>query len=708
MNKILRILFFLLIAVMAIAGQNAEASSDWTITSYMDANETLYSGTKTEVFDAEDNSLGYYRYDFLEQVAIDGTGKGDGNQNTGKYLHYDYDYEGEGDRYYLADYSLGSYNNQITPWTGDLPSVAVYPEAATGSIVCFNDLGPDAGENPDWVNSLLLNRPFYVNDAFSTEGNGINVYTGLQKVLDPSGTPESLYMASATVSVYPPGTEYVPCATKPHYDNKIVVGSYLSSDFYNYFFIKNVSAGDLTHLNYGFGLINEDLECVPGDESADYKRYHTAEWSVDGVADVGVYDWEPGQFRGNFNQISKLKELYPHLKVLISIGGDGATVNARLKEAASSSSNRTNFASSCIDVFIKGNFDPSISSKPDIFDGINIDWEFPGSAADKSNYTALMAEFRSQLDDLTATTGKKYELTIAGPAGDQKDYIDVASIQEYLDFIGVMTQDFHVPCYQGSCSGDPLIANFHSTLDYVEGNPDQRFYVRNVIDEWANASATKDKLVISVPFYGRGWSGVPEGTSTHGLWQTATGYGVATGTTYREIKALEDDTNKDYTEYRSSGTSTAPWLYSPTDDIFFSYDDPEVLEDKSDYVKTEGLKGMFMWKLSDDTNNKDLAGTIYGKFTDPSAVISSVGTSSVATSSATITWDTDEMSDTQIEYGTTTSYGSTTTRDINFTTEHSQGLSGLSAGTLYHYRVKSRDAVGNISVSGDYTFRTGS
>ncbi|MGZ6249219.1 MAG: hypothetical protein ACXWMC_06365 [Syntrophales bacterium] len=143
--------------------------------------------------------------------------------------------------------------------------------------------------------------------------------------------------------------------------------------------------------------------------------------------------------------------------------------------------------------------------------------------------------------------------------------------------------------------------------------------------------------------------------------------------------------------------------------------------------------------------------------------ISSVSASSITQNSATITWTTNEASDSQVEYGLTTSYGSSTTLDTSMVTSHSQGLSwvfcanegqlcsftgtknvrygangvyvsktltdgtmcdnsvfgdplpnvvkqcyisGLLASQLYHYRVKSKDAAGNLATSGDYTFTT--
>jgi hypothetical protein len=87
-------------------------------------------------------------------------------------------------------------------------------------------------------------------------------------------------------------------------------------------------------------------------------------------------------------------------------------------------------------------------------------------------------------------------------------------------------------------------------------------------------------------------------------------------------------------------------------------------------------------------------------------MISAVAAASVSTAGATITWTTNEASDSQVEYGPTTAYGSLGLLDGNRVTAHSQALGGLVAATLYHYRVRSRDAAGNLAVSGDFTFTT--
>ncbi len=89
-------------------------------------------------------------------------------------------------------------------------------------------------------------------------------------------------------------------------------------------------------------------------------------------------------------------------------------------------------------------------------------------------------------------------------------------------------------------------------------------------------------------------------------------------------------------------------------------------------------------------------------------VISGVAASSITSSGATVTWTTNEASDTQVDYGTTTAYGSSTALVSSMVTNHSAALSALSASALYHYRVKSRDAAGNLAQSGDFTLTTSS
>src|SRR2546425_13107946 len=90
----------------------------------------------------------------------------------------------------------------------------------------------------------------------------------------------------------------------------------------------------------------------------------------------------------------------------------------------------------------------------------------------------------------------------------------------------------------------------------------------------------------------------------------------------------------------------------------------------------------------------------------PPPVISAVGASSITASGATISWTTNEASDSQVDYGLTTAYGSVSALNIGLVAAHSIALTGMAAGTTYHYRVRSRDAAGNLGLSGDVTLAT--
>ncbi len=87
-------------------------------------------------------------------------------------------------------------------------------------------------------------------------------------------------------------------------------------------------------------------------------------------------------------------------------------------------------------------------------------------------------------------------------------------------------------------------------------------------------------------------------------------------------------------------------------------------------------------------------------------IIGAISTSGVLSNGATVSWTTDEASDSQVEYGTTTVYGFLTALNTSMVTNHSQMISGLSAETTYYYRVKSKDVSGNLAVSGSGTFTT--
>jgi len=106
------------------------------------------------------------------------------------------------------------------------------------------------------------------------------------------------------------------------------------------------------------------------------------------------------------------------------------------------------------------------------------------------------------------------------------------------------------------------------------------------------------------------------------------------------------------------------------------------------------------------TTSAPVAVTVSNTADTTPPVLTVITASSIGASTATITWTSNEASDSQVDYGTTSAYGSTTSLAASLVTSHVVTLSGLSAGTVYHFRVRSHDAVGNLAVSSDATFTT--
>jgi chitinase len=215
-----------------------------------------------------------------------------------------------------------------------------------------------------------------------------------------------------------PTPQPTPTPAPPSFGGRRSVGYFVQWGIYrrNYL-VKNIvtsgSATKLTHINYAFPDISDTLACASGDTFADYDKAFDASESVDGVADPTT----AGTLRGNFNQLRKPKLMYPHLKVVISIGG--WTWSDKFSDAALPA-NRAAFVSSCIDRYIKGNFAPGIVD-PTVFDGIDIDWEYPGVCGstcnyrpeDTQNFTAILRTLTSRSIGKKIASWKKRSLDLS-------------------------------------------------------------------------------------------------------------------------------------------------------------------------------------------------------------------------------------------------------------------------------------------------------
>ncbi|MFJ3269281.1 glycoside hydrolase family 18 protein [Streptomyces sp. NPDC086776] len=337
--------------------------------------------------------------------------------------------------------------------------------------------------------------------------------------------------------------------------------------------VKNIetsgSADKLTHINYAFGNVTGG-KCAVGDSYADYEKAYTADQSVDGVADT----WDQ-PLRGSFNQLRKLKKLHPNLKVIWSFGG--WTWSGGFGEAAK---NPAAFAQSCYDLVE----DPRWA---DVFDGIDIDWEYPnacGLTCDTSGrdaYGNVLAALRAKFGTGNLVTSA---ITADGSDGGKLDAVDYGGAAQYVDWYNPMTYDLF-----GAWDAQGPTAP-HSPLTSYTGIPKEGYTSDAAVTKLKALGVPASKLLLGIGFYGRGWTGVtqdaPGGTAT----------GAAAGTYEAGIE--------DYKVLKGSCPATgtvAGTAYAHCGTNWWSYDTPATIATKMDYKNQQGLGGTFFWELSGDT-----------------------------------------------------------------------------------------------------------
>lgn len=215
-----------------------------------------------------------------------------------------------------------------------------------------------------------------------------------------------------------------------------------------------------------------------------------------------------------------------------------------------------------------------------------------------------MHEFRTQLDAYAKSTAKEgkgrghnsrpkhYELSAFVPTAPAKidAGFDVRRIMRDFDFVNLQGYDFHV-------SGEATTAQ-QSAL-YAKDD----FSVDQTVREWIRRGAPARKLVMGMPFYGQGWTGVTGGGD--GLGQPATAPAPATWAAgyedYKTLKKLaESGTYKIHRDVRNGHA----WLFDGT--TLWTYDDPQVLRTKTSYIRQHGLGGAMFWSLDGDTDDGEL------------------------------------------------------------------------------------------------------
>ena len=361
--------------------------------------------------------------------------------------------------------------------------------------------------------------------------------------------------------------------TMPTHDYR-VIGYYAGWTVYNDFPVSSIRADQLTHINYAFANISESGEVVLGDPGADVEK-------------PDPNDTSGAELQGNFRQLQLLKQAYPHLKTLISVGG--WSWSDRFSDAALTPESRATFARSAVDFIVRYGFD-----------GVDLDWEYPTGggepgngerAEDPENFVLLLAELRAQLDARGATDGRAYLLTIAlGASRTAYQPLDWERIHPLLDWINVMTYDMSGPW--------SAITGFRAPLYDSQPNPPEGTSADTALQAILALGVPADKLVMGVPFYGGGWANV--GPANDGLHQPFSG--LPEGTREQGTFDYADLAANYVTEATRHWDETAqvPWLYDAETGVMITYDDPQSLTGKAQYVREHGLGGIMIWELSTD------------------------------------------------------------------------------------------------------------
>jgi len=323
--------------------------------------------------------------------------------------------------------------------------------------------------------------------------------------------------------------------------------------------LSEIPADKLTHVNYAFGKIDAANKLV-------FNR---------AIAVDRVYPGDcskPQCAQGLFHQISVVKEKHPHLKFILSVGG--WTDSGPFYEMAATEEGRQTFARSCADF---------LATYPQ-FDGIDIDWEHPvagglqpGQPRDAHDYVLLLAALRRAI-------GPSKLLTVAVGAGPRAiEPLEYAEMAPLLDWVNVMTYDFH--------SGGSR-AGFNSALYNHDDPSNPKLNTHDAVQAILAKGVPHSKLVVGVPFYGRGWRGI----ESPAPWNTGNGSVQVGG--YRGI-ATNQLQSSAFVRYWDD-VAKVPWLYDADAKEWITYEDAQSMRMKGAYVIEQGLAGAMFWELSND------------------------------------------------------------------------------------------------------------
>lgn len=232
------------------------------------------------------------------------------------------------------------------------------------------------------------------------------------------------------------------------------------------------------------------------------------------------------------------------------------------------------------------------------FDGIDIDWEYPASDTEAANFVLLLAAVRSALDEYAAHHAPSYKflLTIASPAGPTNyNKMHLSAMDTYLDAWHLMAYD-----YAGSWGNmTGYLANLYPCSENPAATP---FSTDKAIKDYKTAGVTASKISMGMPIYGRAFM------KTTGIGEAYNGIGAGNWTQagvydYKSLPLLGASMKYDT-------TLGGAYSWDATGGQLISFDTVPVVQQKLEYIQSEGLGGAMFWEASaDGAGNMSLIST---------------------------------------------------------------------------------------------------
>lgn len=350
---------------------------------------------------------------------------------------------------------------------------------------------------------------------------------------------------------------------------------------------QDLPAEKLTHILYAFANVRPDSGEV---------------YLTDGWADTDIRWQDSGDtwndqgtnLYGCLKQLNLLKRRNRNLKILLSVGG--WTYSSNFRQPASTPQGRAAFARTCVDLIRNLGFD-----------GIDVDWEYPSTPQEASDWVALLRAVRDAMDgyarDVNPHNPYHFELSVACPAGAQNyTKLDIRGMDRVLDFWNLMAYDYAGSWdasagHQANLFPDPrnAVATPFSTAAALE------YYVHQ-------GGVAPHRIVLGMPLYGRAFVG------TDGPGTPYTG-GVGEGTWengVHDYKKLPLPGAEERVDERVG----ASWCYNPATRTMVSYDTVGMARTKARFVRERGLGGAMWWESSADRGEAEGGGSLIANVVD--------------------------------------------------------------------------------------------